>query len=198
MMKLDSIRRKRLRTAIRAHFDVAEFVSSGSEISSMSDERMLEVADLLGFNVGAATNFPHLIDLDSALEKHSMAHPAFTGQIAFDLSVNLLGIVVDRKARLAFSYTPDWRYFDAESARNRLAHEYRAVAIEVLAAPDFDAWVLNEQLEVVKASNEPRWLAIHLGERGVLPNAVWSEVDRLIDEHCRKADEDRRRTAISK
>jgi hypothetical protein len=191
-MKLKSTKRQRLRSALRAHPDVAKFVNTGAEIAEMSDEQMLELADRMDLNVEAATKYPHPIDLDRALQDYSMAHPAFEGHIEIDLVINLLGLTVQRRARLAFTDTPDWKYFDTEQGNERLGWESRSVAIEVLAAPDNEAWVLTEKLDVVKASNEPRWIALDLGDRGVLPSAVWAEIDRLIDEHCLKEDERRR------
>jgi hypothetical protein len=193
-MKLNSTTRQSLRSVLRGHPDVAMFVSTGSEINEMSDEKMLELAERLGLDAKVAIMYrPETVD--RALEEYSMAHPAFEGHIQFDLAINLLGLTVQRRARLAFGYTPDWKYFDTEQGNERLGWDSRSVAIEVLAAPDNEAWVLNEQLDVVKASNEPRWIALDVRERGVLPIAVCVEIDRLIDEHCVTEDESRRRTA---
>lgn len=193
-MKLNSVMRDRLRSAIRAFPKIAEFVSAGSEINDMSDAQMLEISARMGLAVEASTQHPHPIDVDKALQDYSMAHPAFEGNIEFDMCMHLLGLSVARRARLAFTYTPDWRYFDAERGNDRLGWEYRSVAIELLAVPDEEAWILNNQLEVVNAPNAPRWIALPLGHRGALPRKMWDSIDELIDKHCRTLD-DRRRNA---
>ena len=134
-MKLNSTTRQSLRSVLRGHPDVATFVSTRSEINEMADEKMLELAERLGLDAKVA--IMHRAEtVDRALQDYSMAHPAFEGHIEFDLVINLLGLTVQRRARLEFTYTPDWKYFDTEQGNERLGWDSRSVAIEVLATPD--------------------------------------------------------------
>jgi len=178
------------------HPRITTFVGTAAEIASMSDEELNDLASHIGLDVEAATD--HEVDLDRVSQEYSMCHPAFTGHLEFDLTMELLREVVQRKARLAFSYTPQWAHFDLHVQAERLGWEYRSVSIDVLTVPEVAAWSVNSQLDAVHVFNEQRWVPLHLDHRGLLPDRVWDEIDRLIDEHCRKENENRRKAGSNR
>ena len=45
---------------------------------------------------------------DAEAADYSRTHPAFKGRLQFDLTFELLGKRVTRKARADYKYTPDW------------------------------------------------------------------------------------------
>jgi hypothetical protein len=63
---------------------------------------------------------PHLNDhkpesenpFESEAYKHSAQYPAFAGTVEFDLTFELFGQRVTRKARVDYKHTPGWEYYD--------------------------------------------------------------------------------------
>jgi len=150
---------------------------------ALSDERMIDLSDRLGVSVETVTELD--VDLDDVLRQYSTAHPAFMGHIPFEMTIDLLGVLVSRDARIAFTSTPDWKYFDLHTKQEQLGWESASMSIEVFALPDRDAWALDKQLNVGRVSNAARWIRLELGERGVLTATLWEHIDAMIDQHCR-------------
>lgn len=156
---------------------------------------MIDVAALLRFDAVAATWYPHAIALDRCARACSKANPAFVGEIEFELRLDLLEVQFQRRARIKYAYTPDWKYFDTKLGKDCLGWEHQSIRIEVLANPDNEIWVFNEQRNCVKGGNEPRWLDLPIMERGILPASVWKEIEGRVEERCRTEDIIRRVSA---
>jgi hypothetical protein len=108
--KFDIVARGHLQRGLRKHPDVARHVASVEAIDRMRMTSLLVLAKKLGVDAGA------IVEKVKAEEqerwRYTEANPAFRGTLEFDLTVELLGSRVTRKARAAYTFTPEWPYYD--------------------------------------------------------------------------------------
>ena len=66
---------------------------------------------------------------------YSQKFPGFRGEIEFDWTVAFLGQSVTRKARVVYSHTPDWEYFDLIKNAPYKGWDSSSYRIEMQAVP---------------------------------------------------------------
>lgn len=78
-MKLGSTHWAELRAALMGNPNITRFVSTGVEISEITNEQMVELENPLGLEMKTATE--HEVDFDRVLRLYSERHPAVKGHI---------------------------------------------------------------------------------------------------------------------
>jgi len=112
-MKLTNNDLDLLRRGLRSHPRVAHDVA-GLNLDQMRTKELVALATRLGFDARALIDIVREQDEERWHERmvYSTKFPAFEGTLAFDLTVEVLGQRVTRKARAEYSYTPAWEYWD--------------------------------------------------------------------------------------
>jgi hypothetical protein len=131
--------------------------------------------------------------LESVLEedelerwRHSKQFPAFTGQHPLEIAFELCGERVARQARVEYTCTPEWEYFDTRKQAPYVGWPAMIMSLHVLTVP--------EEHE----DDDPEWSEISdIFHAGVLPSEVINGLRDAIEEQCRREDAERRRTAKS-
>jgi hypothetical protein len=67
-----------------------------------------------------------------------MTTATFTGSIDFKLAIGAFDVRVLRKARVSYTYTPAWPYYDGRSGKERSGDFQLDVGLSVLALPRSD------------------------------------------------------------
>src|SRR4029453_5097364 len=70
----------------------------------------------------------HLLD-------NSQKFPGFRGEVEFDWTVAFLGQSVTRKARVVYSHTPEWEYFDLHKNAPYTGWDSSSYRVELQAEP---------------------------------------------------------------
>src|SRR5688572_11227628 len=79
----------------------------------------------------------HRTKLKSEWSKMAIYEPAFEGAVEFDMTVELLGNRITRKAKAVYEYTPEWEHLDTKAKALRIVDEFRLMYhIEILAVPE--------------------------------------------------------------
>jgi hypothetical protein len=105
--------------------------------------------------------------------------------------VAFLGQSVTRKARVVYSHTPDWEYFDLIKSAPYTGWDSSSYRIEMQAVPVED-W--DGDGEPILGT--PYWVSLEeIMDNDVLPNAFWEAVMDAIDAKCKVEDAERRATA---
>ena len=206
-MKLSAAARNALRKVLRNHAGLARLGVSGVAINEMVKDELLDLAKKLGVDVKRVTAgivekpkeglWSHLDDAELEMMRYSHEHPAFEGTLEFDLTFTLIGHTVTRKARVVYSMTPEWKYYDLQKKRVVQGWEGSTMGLEVLAGWNID----DEEIVVAgkrsKRKNTPVWTKIDLVEYGVLSDDVWTELENLIEKQCHEEDTVRRSKFLS-
>lgn len=202
-MKLSATAREELRRKLREHPDLTNFLPNKSAVSSLSKQELLDVSLKLGIDVNSIVKSVQISSHGMAavlepeeleLWEHSEKHPAFKGVFEFNLVFEVLGQKVERRARLNYSWTPEWEYFDLVQGRVMVGWPGNTIGpVEVLAVPEGERWTTSAGGRSVKIKKTPVWTKIDLLEDGVLSDAVLDTIDDAIDAACRAEDAERRR-----
>jgi len=138
-----------------------------------------------GTQCGDPTEEKIMPDQDENTE-YSSNNPGFEGEYEFDLTIEMLGRRITRKARALYEHTPCWEYFDLKKNAVRVVDNSETTFyIEILAMPQGfheDGTVTDE---------EPYWARV---------TAIIDLFDDLtdalcvaIDDQCWSEDEERRK-----
>lgn len=201
-MKLSAAAREEIRRKLREHPDLTNFLPNKSAVSSLSKQELLDVSLKLNIDVNSIVKSEQISNHMAAvlepeeleLWEHSEKHPAFTGVFEFNLVVELLGQKVERRARLKYSWTPGWEYFDLVQGRVMVGWPGNTIGpVEVLAVPGGERWTTSAGGRSVKVKKTPVWTKIDLLDDGVLSDAALDAIDDAIDALCRTEDAERRR-----
>lgn len=68
--------------------------------------------------------------------RHVHDPPGFVGNYEFDLTFDLLGEKVTRRARAEYTFTPEWEYFDLEKQALFTGHYAIQLGLSVLTVED--------------------------------------------------------------
>lgn len=188
-----------LRSAVRNHPNLPNLIDSQSALVEMSDEQIVEVASKLDLDITAVISatekilpdLPHLTDDDAALEDYSDVHPGFTGHLAFDLELVLLGHLIKRKARLIYQHTPDWAYFDLVQKRVMFGWEQTKMRFEVLTSSDTGALRPHAARPETDEQAIEQWEEIEIPDP-LFPDELWEATLNAIGEQSRQEDKQRR------
>jgi hypothetical protein len=109
-MKLSGIDLHDLRRGLRDHPEAPRHAAKLDSINRMRASGLLALAKKLGIDPEAIIK--EIKERNAERLAHSTRFPAFRGTLDFDLTVELLGNRVTRKARADYSFTPEWPYHD--------------------------------------------------------------------------------------
>ena len=70
------------------------------------------------------------------MPKKSAEHPGFEGALEFEMSFELLGKRVTRRAKAVYEFTPEWEYFDPRTKSLHHANEHLSYQLKILAVPE--------------------------------------------------------------
>lgn len=187
----------RLKKILRSHPDIRQHVNNLARIDAMKKPELLALAEKLSINVHAINKEVRLkgSSLEASYDEDEIERmqfsdksPGFSGQIIFNLVIELLGHRVKRKARIDYTHTPVWEYFDLTKRARWTGWESSHYGVEVLArsrrrrpSPEDDMWTNVGDLL----------------EEGVLSDALFDHIWNLIDADARSQDRERRRLAAA-
>jgi hypothetical protein len=178
-LDIDILSRHYLALGLMKHPDAAKHVANVDEIESMLMLPLLKLAQKLG-----VVDVDALIDAtergQEAQRRYSDDFPAFAGRIEFDLTVEVFGKRVTRKARAEYEFTPEWEYWDLHKRASYEGWPGSAIRVEYLTVPEAD-----------NSLEQPAWREIDIMEIG----EVWNAVDDAIEAQCEAEDAERRRLA---
>jgi hypothetical protein len=119
-------------------------------------------------------------------EEHLKTY-AFRGEIPFDITFQLFGKAVKRKAKVVFAYTPEGEFYDLKTKCLETNDAYRGTYhIELLTVADRGA----------RPRGSPRWVDMRdLIADDVVNRSVYDAILDAIEEQCRVEDLERRRVA---
>ena len=130
---------------------------------------------------------------------YSENHPAFKGAVEFDLTLELFGQRVTRKAQVHYEHTPDWEYWDLHKKALYVGWGATAWDFRLLTVPAEEEWDLppdNDEEDDGYESPEPEWVTIDdITHLGVLTRNIWDAIDEAIEQQCKAEDAKRRKKA---
>jgi hypothetical protein len=174
-MKLTSFDLDLLRRGLRSHPRTAQDVAD-LDLDQMRTRGLVELTNR--FDLDARALIDTVREQDEQRLTYSTEFPAFRGTLDFDLTVELLGKRVTRKARADYTYTPEWEYWDLRKQAPHVGWQGSSLCISVRTAPA-DGWdsATWEQVDVLNVME------------------IWNIIDDEIEERCKAEDAKRRRAA---
>jgi hypothetical protein len=190
-VRLPVLARDQLRRKLRTHPRIKRHVERLDAIGRMSKQELLALAKKLGINTKALVE--HVTDhgkgMESVLEedelerwRHSKHFPAFTGHYPLEITFELCGERVARQARVEYTCTPEWEYFDARKQAPYVGWPATIISLHVLTEPE--ECDDEEEPESVEVSD--------IFQVGVLPSEIIDGLRDAIEEQCRQEDAERR------
>jgi len=202
-MKLGTLERISLRKAVRSHPDILNHVAKPGDVNSLPKDRLVELAGVLGLDVDAAVRADATDPLMNSweeveareLRENGERHPAFTGELHFELEMQLFGHRVVRQARVVYTHTPEWEYYDLVQKQLMPGWGSSSYHFEVLVVPTGGQVIVGRRVLRNRRKVKPCWTTIDLVVDGLLPDAVDDDVFDRIDEDARRQDAQRREAA---
>jgi hypothetical protein len=182
-MKLASLDLHDLRRGLRDHPEAPQHVASLDSIARMRERGLLALAKKLGVDPEAMIKDIQTRDAERLV--HSTRFPAFRGTLDFELTVEVLGKRVTRKARADYSYTPEWEYWDLRKQAPYVGWPGSGLCITFRTVPSED---------ITDDGRTASWEKIDILDIG----PVWDAIDEEIEERCKAEDAKRRRAAERK
>src|SRR5262245_7928098 len=93
--EIDVLARHFMQKGLRKHAEAGQHVSNVDDIKSMPLLKLLNLAKAMGLDANAVIEKTEAAD--DELSEYSMRHPAFRGELEFDLTIAFLGKGVTRK-----------------------------------------------------------------------------------------------------
>jgi hypothetical protein len=168
----------------------------------LSKVELLDLAVTLGIDPSDVVQSecdPGIGSIDDATG--AFALDPFTGKVEFDFTMSLLGKTVTRKARICYSHSPDWAYFDTKTGNDVLTFtrggsfrfEVQSLVDSVVHHSGEDA---IKRGKTVRRKQEAAWEECNdMTELGIWSDEMWAAVDDLIDRDCRAQDAANRKTS---
>ena len=169
-----------LARGLAKHPNITKYVTDVDGLDRQPMTRLIALASEMG--IDAQTLIEETERQEIECRRHCDEFPAFSGVIEFDLSAEMFGQRVTRKARCKYEFTPDWPYHDL---RKRAVYEGwhgSSMAVEFLNVPEKDGDL-----------GDPEWEEIDILAIGEL----WNVLEDAIEERSRKEDAERRRIAAT-
>jgi hypothetical protein len=194
--RLPVLARDQLRRKLRTHPRIKRHVERLDAIGRMSKPELLGLARKLGINAKALVE--HATErgkgMESVLEegelerwRHSKQFPAFTGHYPLEITFELCGERVLRPARVEYTCTPEWEYFDTRKQAPYVGWPATIMSLHVLTVP-----------EECDDDEEPEWVEVSdIFQTAVLPSEIIDGLRDAIEEQCRQQDAERRQAAKS-
>jgi hypothetical protein len=120
--------------------------------------------------------------------EYSNNNPGFEGEYEFDLTIEMLGRRITRRARAVYAHTPRWEYFDLQKNALFISDIPDTVLrFEILALPK----KFHEDGRTT--AKEPYWVTVDdLTEDNLFPMLMIALLD-AIDDQCSCKDAERRK-----
>jgi hypothetical protein len=165
---------------LRSHPHVAQHVAD-LDLDRMRAPKLLAITRR--FDVDARAVIDTVREQDKESLAYSTRFPAFRGTLEFDLTVEVFGKRVTRKARADYTHTPDWEYFDLRKQAPYVGWPESGLGISIRTVPDKDGF-----------DGGPSWEKIDILDIG----EIWDVLDEEIELRCKVEDAKRRRAAECK
>lgn len=199
-MQLTNTERMALRKIVRRHPDVLNHVNKPGEVNGLPKDKLISVAVALGIDITAAVasdgSDPHEDSFDTLegqeLLRYSRDQPGFKGKIEFELVFELFGQRVTRQARIDYSHTPEWEYYDLNKRELMVGWDSSSFGMEVLVEPSGDRHDVASTGKLQRRKAKPEWVKIDILGLGVLPNTLIDDIYARIDKLARQEDDERR------
>ena len=204
-IKLTTEGRSKLRTAIREHPDAAKYVRSGTEISGLNKASLLNLAEKLEIDYGAILNSPtgEYSWLGSVNAQTGMFAPdPFSGVIEFPFTMGLLDLTVTRQARIRYTHTPVWVYFDPNTCHEVVpSGDGGSFVFEVQSIAETEIYYTGDDRarrgRAIRRKLETDWEPCNdMTEIGIWTDEMWDAINNIIDKDCRRQDEENRKHAM--
>jgi hypothetical protein len=180
--EIDRLAAHYLRRGLRKHPDVAQHVASVDDLDEMELWALLDLARKMGIDDANALIKATEND-DAERLRWSHEHPAFKGEIEFDLAVEVFGKRVVRKAKAVYEFTPEWEYFDPIKRAPFTGSNHSSMHVEFLTVPEEDGDL-----------GDPEWEDVDILGIG----EVWNVIEDAIEEKVKAEDAERRRVAAAR
>jgi hypothetical protein len=186
--KIDVLARHYLWRGLSKRPDVIKHVADVSAVEKMGTWELLRLAESLGLNPDDVIRAAE--QEERQLLDYSHKCPGFRGELEFDWTVAFLGQSVTRKARVVYSHTPEWEYFDLHKNAPYTGWDSSSYRVEMQAEP-VESWDGDNPVP-----GAPYWVSLEdITQNDVLPNAFWEAVVEAIDAKCKVEDAERRAAA---
>ncbi|WP_428667621.1 hypothetical protein [Reyranella sp.] len=120
-----------------------------------------------------------------------MSTPPFSESIEFKLTIRAFDERVIRTARVDYTYTPSWPYYDARSHAERAGSPCLDFGLSLLAVPRSD-----KNRSFALPTNQPYWVPVgQLLTVGVLRSQVYDQIRARIDAEALSLDRSSRVSA---
>jgi hypothetical protein len=187
--KIDALARHYLSRGLSKHPDLGKHGTDACDVETMGMWGLLKLAESLGVDPDEVIRAAEQEERE--LLDYSQKFPGFRGEIEFDWTVAFLGQSVTQKARVVYSHTPDWEYFDLIKNAPYKGWDSSSYRIEMQAVPVED-W--DGDGEPILGT--PYWVSLEdITDNDVLPNNFWEAVIDAIDAKCKVEDAERRAAA---
>lgn len=199
-MQLTTTERTALRKVVRSHPDVLQHVSKLGDVNALPKEKLIAVAQALRIDIATAVGGEGPPPMEDGFDtpeardlwRYSQKHPGFTGVFEFELAFELFGQRVVRKARVDYSHTPEWEYYDLNRREVMTGWDMSSFGMEVLVDPSVERQDEATTGKLLRRKAKPEWVKIDILNVGVLPNTLIDEIYARIDDLARAEDAARR------
>jgi hypothetical protein len=114
---------------------------------------------------------------EKELADWSWKNPGFKGVFEFDIAIGMLGKRVERHAKVDYTHTPEWEYWDPNKKTLFTGVHNSSFTLSILTKPERNE---KDKPERVQMSG--------IIQNGVLCNEVRDAIDDKLDERCRTDD----------
>src|SRR4029450_3304268 len=176
---IDVLARHYLWRGLSKLHDVAKHVADVGDVEKMGMWELLKLAKSISVDPNEVIRAAEQEERQLLDSSHKF--PGFRGKLKFDLTVAFLGQSVTRKARVVYSHTPEWEYFDLHKNEPYTGWGGSSYRGEGRAGPggDWDG-------EGKPIPGTPYWASLEdITENDVLPNDFWEAVIDAIDAKCK-------------
>ena len=180
-----------LKRGLEKHPDISKHIAKVDDLEEMSMLKLLKLAKQMDVDADALITATEQEEHER--ERHSMNFPAFRGELGFDLTFELVGKRITRKAKVVFEHTPEWQYFDLRKKAPFTGCASSMWHLEIAAIPE------DHQQDGTVVHGKPYWIRLDdVTHEDVLPHELWDAVLDAVDEQCKQDDAQRRRAAAIK
>jgi hypothetical protein len=171
-----------LARGLEKHPDIGKHVAEADigDLDRAPMTRLMALAQEMGIDAKALIEDTE--QQEDERRRYSGEFPGFEGVIEFDLTVEMFGQRVTRKARADYNYTPPWPYYDTRKQAVYEGWHGSSMGFEFLNVPEKDGDL-----------GDPTWEKFDILEIGEL----WNILEDAIEERSKTEDAERRRVSAA-
>jgi hypothetical protein len=170
-----------LRRGLQKHPDIGDHVADIKRVEDMQLWQLMDLTQKMGIDAHALIIATE--QNEDKVRRFSDMHPAFDGEIEFDVTIEAFGKRVVRKVRAEYTLTPEWPYFDLVKGEVSEGWPGSSMRVQFRTVPEED-----------NVLGDPTWEDIDITSIG----QVWNVIEEAIEERCKVEDAKRRKVAASK